>query len=372
MASFPRELSNVGGTLYFSANDGVAGEELWQSNGTSAGTLLVADVAGVGGSAPRDFISTGSRLLFTAVTNTYGRELHRLNASPTSIALSNTAVTENLPLGTVVGTLSATDPDVGDTISFSLPTTAADNSAFTIVSGSLRTAGLLNFETKSAYNITVRATDQAGAYFEQNFTININNLAELGSAVQIGSGAIARSVVRQLVVDFDSDVIVDPGAFLLQKRTVVSNNLVLETVPTIFALSTLPSGATRATIAFSGPQTYTGGSLSDGYYQLTIFGASVRLRSNNLAYDGNGDGVAGGDYVLGAQQADRFFALFGDSGGDGLVGIAEFGQFRSAFGKQSTDVGYNPLFDFDSDGAVGIADFGQFRTRFGKPALPFN
>ncbi len=73
--------------------------------------------------------------------------------------------------------------------------------------------------------------------------------------------------------------------------------------------------------------------------------ASVRLRSNNLAYDGNSDGIAGGDYVLGAQQADKFFALFGDTSGDGLVDVAEFGQFRTSFGKRSTDVGYNPQFD---------------------------
>ncbi len=189
--------------------------------------------------------------------------------------------------------------------------------------------------------------------------------------MQIGTGGSSRSVIRQLVVDFDADVLVDSNAFLLQKRTTVNSSPVFDTVNTSFALSTLPSGATRATISFSGAQAYTGGSLSDGYYQLTIFGASVRLRSNNLAFDGNGDGIAGGDYLLGAQQADNFFALFGDTNGDGLVGVTEFGQFRSTFGKQSSDVGYNPLFDFDNDFVIGVADFGQFRNRFGKPALPF-
>ncbi len=93
--------------------------------------------------------------------------------------------------------------------------------------------------------------------------------------MQIGSGGISRSVVRQLVVDFDADVLVDTNAFLLQKRTTFNGSPVLDTVTTSFALATLPSGATRATLSFSGVQTYTGGSLSDGYYQLTIFGASV-------------------------------------------------------------------------------------------------
>jgi ELWxxDGT repeat protein len=36
-------MANVGGTLYFGANDGVNGAELWKSDGTAAGTVLVKD-----------------------------------------------------------------------------------------------------------------------------------------------------------------------------------------------------------------------------------------------------------------------------------------------------------------------------------------
>ena len=37
-------LTNVNGTLYFAANDGTDGEELWKSNGTAAGTVMVKDI----------------------------------------------------------------------------------------------------------------------------------------------------------------------------------------------------------------------------------------------------------------------------------------------------------------------------------------
>jgi ELWxxDGT repeat protein len=37
----PQNLVNVGGTLYFTADDGVNGRQLWKSNGTAAGTSLV-------------------------------------------------------------------------------------------------------------------------------------------------------------------------------------------------------------------------------------------------------------------------------------------------------------------------------------------
>ena len=40
----PDWLTNVGGTLFFSANDGTHGDELWKSDGTEAGTVMVKDI----------------------------------------------------------------------------------------------------------------------------------------------------------------------------------------------------------------------------------------------------------------------------------------------------------------------------------------
>ena len=40
----PYHLTNVNGTLFFAGNDGVHGRELWKSNGTAAGTVLVKDI----------------------------------------------------------------------------------------------------------------------------------------------------------------------------------------------------------------------------------------------------------------------------------------------------------------------------------------
>ena len=34
----------VNGTLFFAADDGVHGRELWKSDGTAAGTVLVKDI----------------------------------------------------------------------------------------------------------------------------------------------------------------------------------------------------------------------------------------------------------------------------------------------------------------------------------------
>src|SRR5262245_15405351 len=42
--SFPSELAALGSTTYFIADDGFHGRELWKSDGTAAGTVLVKDI----------------------------------------------------------------------------------------------------------------------------------------------------------------------------------------------------------------------------------------------------------------------------------------------------------------------------------------
>ncbi|MFN6103467.1 MAG: hyalin, partial [Planctomycetaceae bacterium] len=42
-SSFPSLLANMNGALYFQSNDGLNGFELWKSDGTSTGTVLVKE-----------------------------------------------------------------------------------------------------------------------------------------------------------------------------------------------------------------------------------------------------------------------------------------------------------------------------------------
>ena len=59
--------STVGEILYFTANDGIHGVELWRSNGTNDGTYMVKDIfPGVARSNPKYLSTIGETLYFTA------------------------------------------------------------------------------------------------------------------------------------------------------------------------------------------------------------------------------------------------------------------------------------------------------------------
>jgi ELWxxDGT repeat protein len=77
--SFPELLTNVNGTLLFFANDGTHGAELWRSDGTAAGTSLVQDInPGAGSSTPTGFgpmAVVNGTLFFNATDGTHGFEL---------------------------------------------------------------------------------------------------------------------------------------------------------------------------------------------------------------------------------------------------------------------------------------------------------
>jgi ELWxxDGT repeat protein len=79
------------GTLYFTADDGVNGVELWKSDGTTAGTVLVKDIVpGPDPSSPANLYAIGSTLYFTADTSGVGRELWKSDGtSPGTVLLKD-------------------------------------------------------------------------------------------------------------------------------------------------------------------------------------------------------------------------------------------------------------------------------------------
>ena len=73
--SNPHLLTAVGNTLFFTANDGINGVELWKSDGTASGTVMVKDIASGMSSSPTHLTAVGNTLFFTAHDGTHGYEL---------------------------------------------------------------------------------------------------------------------------------------------------------------------------------------------------------------------------------------------------------------------------------------------------------
>ncbi len=86
--SDPIRLSNVNGTLFFAANDGTNGTELWKSDGTSSGTVLVKDIdPSAFGSYPGYLTNVNGTLFFVANDGTSGTELWKSDGTSTGTVL---------------------------------------------------------------------------------------------------------------------------------------------------------------------------------------------------------------------------------------------------------------------------------------------
>jgi VCBS repeat-containing protein len=92
-----------------------------------------------------------------------------------------------------VGTLTTTDPDNGNTFTYTLVTGtgSTDNASFTIATDVLKTAASFDFETKSTYSIRVRSLDQGGLFTEKVFTITVTDVNEAPSITSSGGGDTA-------------------------------------------------------------------------------------------------------------------------------------------------------------------------------------
>jgi hypothetical protein len=114
------------------------------------------------------------------------------NDPPTDIGLSPASIAENQAANTVVGTLSSTDPNVGDTFTYTLVsgTGSTDNGSFNISAASLRSSASFDFETKSSYSIRVRTTDSGGLFFEKVFTVSVTNVNEAPTDIGLSSTAV--------------------------------------------------------------------------------------------------------------------------------------------------------------------------------------
>ncbi len=113
---------------------------------------------------------TYTALLSVPVTN--------VNEQPTQFSLSSSSISENVPTGTTIGTLSTTDPDAGNTFTYELRDVSEtpDNVHFYLDGAVLKSKSIFNYETKNSYVVGIKTTDQGGLYYTGTLTVNITNV----------------------------------------------------------------------------------------------------------------------------------------------------------------------------------------------------
>ena len=104
-----------------------------------------------------------------------------VNEVPTFPATTATTleIAENTAANTNIGDpVTATDPDSGDTLTYSFDATGDTTFDIDSSTGQLKTSAALDFETKNSYTVTVTATDSNSLTATIEVTINITNVNE--------------------------------------------------------------------------------------------------------------------------------------------------------------------------------------------------
>jgi PKD repeat protein len=128
---------------------------------------------------------------------------------PVAISLSKDSIKENLPVLTVIGELSSSDPDITDTHTYSLINIQGvpnNNSDFVIQNDSLQSNVIFNL-SQNPRRVSIRSTDQFGAYYDTTFTVHITSNPIITSVTDINE---LRKIILIYPIPFRNEIVLDP------------------------------------------------------------------------------------------------------------------------------------------------------------------
>ncbi|MDB9449748.1 DUF4347 domain-containing protein [Dolichospermum circinale] len=289
--------------------------------------------------AQTNYLVKGVRITVNPLSSTSWEEIDAVqlhgtaNQTPTNIILTNNNIAENQVIGTVVGNLTTTDPDTGDTFTYSLVTGdgATDNSLFTITNNQLKTNSVFDYETKNSYSVRVRTTDQGGLFFEQQLTIGVTDLNEDESFT---------TTAQQDIIDAQdgNDTITSTWGNLQQNDTIKGGN----GTDTLIITGGTVNDIISIDISNTSNQLDIPGTTVCGFerFDLTSFTGTVSFSGtagNDWVKGGTGnDDLSGGmgdDYLNGGTGAD----LLGGGRGNDTYVVDNVGDIIAEFLNQGID-----------------------------------
>jgi len=173
---------------------------LVSGTGSTDNALFTIDGANLKTAAIFDFETKSSYTVRVRTTDAGGLSFEKaitvtvldVNDAPTNLALSATTINENNAIGAIIGALSSTDVDAGDTFTYTLVsgTGSTDNASFTIDGANLKAKVAFDFETKSSYTVRVRTTDAGGLTYEKAITITVININDAPTNLALSTTSI--------------------------------------------------------------------------------------------------------------------------------------------------------------------------------------
>jgi Ca2+-binding RTX toxin-like protein len=250
--------------------------------------------------------------------------------APDSIALSDSSITENSGIGTVVGSLTATDPQAGDSLTFSLHSNPGD--LFALDGTDLVLAAPLDFESAQSHDIVVRVTDAAGHHLDRTFTIAVSNVGGVSIRGTLQADVIdaTHTVAGQPLPTAEEDTIngrtgadtmaagLGNDRYFVDHADDVVTEAVGEGLDKVYAAvdTTLQPGSEIENLYAS---VNTGLTLTGNEFNNRIYGGEG---IDELAGGDGADtlnGKAGADAMAGGAGNDRYFV---DDAGDTAIEIA--------------------------------------------------
>jgi len=98
------------------------------------------------------------------------------NTAPTDMRLSDNSIPEGSANGALVGVLTTTDADPNETFTYTLTDSAGGRFVMDGDRLEIADSSLIDFETGASHTVTVRVTDSAGNFYDETFTIQIEDV----------------------------------------------------------------------------------------------------------------------------------------------------------------------------------------------------
>lgn len=202
------------------------------------------------------------------------------NQAPTALNLSNTNLNPAAAPGSVVGILSATDPNPDTAFTYSLVSGAGsdDNAAFTIVGSQLRINAM---PTKSSYSIRVRAADPGGLFFERIFTLSAPD-TQRPVATLVAPNVTTPDSSYQFTVTYSDDVAIRVSSFGSSNIEVTGPNGYNE-LAALQSINSFTNGTPRIAVYSITPPGGTWDAADNGTYTVTLRPNEVFDTSENAA-----------------------------------------------------------------------------------------